>query len=197
MNLTDITTALKNTVQVLGLSRYNITLADISSHLGGVPAHTIKILGRWSSDTILKAFVEHDRYYPEPPDDGHTPAFRLEDIRNIAAIRHPGFAFSPQAHPTEHINFYIHSISSHDITPEEHALGNLTRRKLKTLTTLDKRHSAEHKQLDQIASLVMFGEPGLIGNINFDAMVNAVPATAAMVPAARLLLYMPWPQPIS
>ncbi|KAG7349649.1 hypothetical protein IV203_012246 [Nitzschia inconspicua] len=45
-------------------ARYNITPADISSHslraggamalhLGGVPAHTIKILGRWSSDTFL------------------------------------------------------------------------------------------------------------------------------------------------
>ncbi|KAG7352982.1 hypothetical protein IV203_009030 [Nitzschia inconspicua] len=64
VTVTDITTALKNTVQVLGLSRYNITPADISSHslraggamalhLGGVPAHTIKILGRWSSDTFL------------------------------------------------------------------------------------------------------------------------------------------------
>ncbi|KAG7357702.1 hypothetical protein IV203_002390 [Nitzschia inconspicua] len=146
--------------------------------------------------TIREAFVEHDLYHPEPPNDGHTPAFRLEDIRNIAAIHHHGFAFSPRAHPTEHINFYINSISSHDITPEEHALGNLTRRKLKTLTTLDKRHSASHKQLDQIASLAMFGEPGLIGSINFDSMVNAVPATAAMVPAARLLLYMPWPQPL-
>ncbi|KAG7346624.1 hypothetical protein IV203_005693 [Nitzschia inconspicua] len=64
VTVTDITTALKNTVQVLGLARYNITPADISSHslraggamalhLGGVPAHTIKILGRWSSDTFL------------------------------------------------------------------------------------------------------------------------------------------------
>ncbi|KAG7353946.1 hypothetical protein IV203_003302 [Nitzschia inconspicua] len=64
VTITDITTALKNTVQVLGLSRYNITPADISSHslraggamalhLGGVPAHTIKILVRWSSDTFL------------------------------------------------------------------------------------------------------------------------------------------------
>ncbi|KAG7365485.1 hypothetical protein IV203_038689 [Nitzschia inconspicua] len=64
VTVTDITTTLKNTVQVLGLSRYNITPADISSHslraggamalhLGGVPAHTIKILGRWSSDTFL------------------------------------------------------------------------------------------------------------------------------------------------
>ncbi|KAG7365492.1 hypothetical protein IV203_038696 [Nitzschia inconspicua] len=64
VTVTDITTTLKNTVQVLGLSQYNITPADISSHslraggamalhLGGVPAHTIKILGRWSPDTFL------------------------------------------------------------------------------------------------------------------------------------------------
>ncbi|KAG7360527.1 hypothetical protein IV203_035626 [Nitzschia inconspicua] len=64
VTVTDITTALKNTVQVLVLARYNITPADISSHslraggamalhLGGVPAHTIKILRRWSLDTSL------------------------------------------------------------------------------------------------------------------------------------------------
>ncbi|KAG7338688.1 hypothetical protein IV203_037292 [Nitzschia inconspicua] len=64
VTVTDITTALENTVQVLGLARYNITPAEISSHslrtggamalhLGGVPAHTIKILGHWSSDTFL------------------------------------------------------------------------------------------------------------------------------------------------
>ena len=61
---TEINTALKNTTQVLGLAKYNIHPQAISSHslraggamalhLGGAPAHTIKILGRWSSDTFL------------------------------------------------------------------------------------------------------------------------------------------------
>jgi hypothetical protein len=60
----DINAALKNTAEVLGLAKHNIHPKDISSHslraggamalhLGGAPAHTIKILGRWSSDTFL------------------------------------------------------------------------------------------------------------------------------------------------
>ncbi|KAG7357166.1 reverse transcriptase RNA-dependent DNA polymerase [Nitzschia inconspicua] len=108
---------------------------------------------------LRKALVEHDLYHPDHPDDDHTPVFRLEDIRHIAALRHPEYDFSPEALPSEHIHLYINAISSHTITPEARALGNLTRRKLKTLSIWDEWHAAEHKQLDQMASLVMFGTP--------------------------------------
>ncbi|KAG7368937.1 hypothetical protein IV203_031680 [Nitzschia inconspicua] len=78
VTVTDITTALKNTVQVLVLSRYNITPADISSHslraggamalhLGGVQVHTIKILGRWSSDTFL-LYISRNKLRVSPQD---------------------------------------------------------------------------------------------------------------------------------
>ncbi|KAG7373304.1 reverse transcriptase RNA-dependent DNA polymerase [Nitzschia inconspicua] len=108
---------------------------------------------------LRKALVEHDLYHPDHPDDDHTPVFRLEDIRHIAALRHPEYDFSPEALASEHVHLHINAISSHTITPEEHALGTLTRRKLKTLSTWDEWHAAEHKQLDQMASLVMFGTP--------------------------------------
>jgi hypothetical protein len=60
----DISSAVKNTTQTLGLARFNIHPEDVSSHslraggamaihLGGASATTIKILGRWSSDTFL------------------------------------------------------------------------------------------------------------------------------------------------
>jgi hypothetical protein len=60
----EITAALRNTTNVLGLDKYNIHPGDVSTHslraggamalhLGGASAHTIQILGRWSSDTFL------------------------------------------------------------------------------------------------------------------------------------------------
>ena len=60
----DINKLLKNAVSNMGLSRYNISPDDISSHslraggamalhLNGVPSRTIQLLGRWSSDTFL------------------------------------------------------------------------------------------------------------------------------------------------
>ncbi|KAG7373017.1 hypothetical protein IV203_033741 [Nitzschia inconspicua] len=110
---------------------------------------------------LRKAPVEHHLYHPDQPDDDHAPVFHLEDIRHIAALRHPEYDFSPEALLSEHIHLLINAIYSHIITPEEHALGNLTRRKLKTLSTWDEWHDAEHKQSDQMASFVMFGTPCL------------------------------------
>jgi hypothetical protein len=59
----DISSTVKNTALILGLARYKIHPEDVSSHslraggamaihLGGASATTIKISGRWSSDTF-------------------------------------------------------------------------------------------------------------------------------------------------
>jgi hypothetical protein len=67
---TNINNTLKACVVVLGLPRYNIHPADVSSHSlraggggcalhqAGVDSATIKILGRWSSDTFLQYIQE-------------------------------------------------------------------------------------------------------------------------------------------
>ncbi|KAG7369949.1 GAG-pre-integrase domain containing protein [Nitzschia inconspicua] len=65
---------------------------------------------------LRKALAEHDLYHPDHPDDDHTPVFRLEDIRHIAALRHPEYDFSPEALASEHVHLHINAISSHTIT---------------------------------------------------------------------------------
>lgn len=64
VHATDITIALRNGAKLLRLEQQGINLAQISSHslraggamalhLAGVPAHTIRLLGRWQSDAFL------------------------------------------------------------------------------------------------------------------------------------------------
>ena len=57
------------------------------------------------------------------------------------------------------IRILINAITSSSITPEEQALGHLTRRRLKQLDTWPLWLAGERKQLDNFAALDMFGKP--------------------------------------
>jgi hypothetical protein len=112
-----------------------------------------------TSKQLQKALIEHDLFRPNEPEDEHTPTLRTADIRAIAALRFPDIDFSPEALPTEEIHLAVHALSSTLITTEEQALGAFTRRKLQTLSTWDIWRAGEHKQLDQMEALGMYGRP--------------------------------------
>ena len=92
-------------------------------------------------------------------DDDHVPTISVADIRSIASILHPDCDFSDRQISNEEIGIVINAISSDAITPEEHALGSFTRRKLRKLTTWPKWRAGEHKQLDHFHQLQMYGLP--------------------------------------
>ena len=56
------------------------------------------------------------------------------------------------------IQIAISTLQSDSVTPEEHALGHFTRRKLKKLSTWNDWKRGEHKQLDQFYDQKMFGD---------------------------------------
>jgi hypothetical protein len=91
--------------------------------------------------------------------DEHVPTLRAADIRAITQLRHPSIDCSTSALPPDSLQVLIHAISSHTITPAEQALGSLTRRRLKTLSTWPDWLAGEHKQLDQMEALGMYGQP--------------------------------------
>ena len=73
-----------------------------------------------------KAEAEYNWFSPEEFNDEIVGSIGIEEIRDIAAIRHPDIDFSEEALPTEMIEMAIRAIRSDEITPEEHALGHFT-----------------------------------------------------------------------
>ena len=96
--------------------------------------------------------------YREMDDDEHTPVLSVDCLRAIAAIRYPDLDFSTDVISSEEITIACNAIQA-ATTPEEHALGKFTRRKLKKLSTWPLWQAGEFKQLDHFHSLGMFGKP--------------------------------------
>ena len=71
----------------------------------------------------------------ELDEDVHTLSFDMDTIRAIASIRF-GDAITHQDTSDEEIRLWINTLGSDSITPEEQALGRLTRRKLKSLSLI-------------------------------------------------------------
>ena len=67
--------------------------------------------------------------------DEYVHTLSLDDIRNIASIRHPDVDLSEECIPDELIRVCINTLTSSKMTPEEEALGYFTQRKLKKLST--------------------------------------------------------------
>lgn len=116
-----------------------------------------RLIGR----TKRIAQKEHDIFDPDSIDDTtpHSPTFTTADLRTIAAHLHPNQSFSTDDIDSEEIDIVINAITSSSITPEEQALGSLTRRKLMKLSTWPEWRKGEHQQLDQFHALKMYGEP--------------------------------------
>ena len=109
---------------------------------------------------LRKALVEHDIFQPNPPDDEeHVPVLTMEDVRSIAAIRHPDVDFDDPSLTSEEIFLHVNALTSRALTPEEQALGHFTRRKLKRLSTWPEWKAGEFQQLDQFHDLGMYGTP--------------------------------------
>lgn len=90
--------------------------------------------------------------------DNSSSALDFVAICAITAQR-SGLDTSEAAISNESLYVLIRAIQTNKVTPAEEALGNLTRRKLKTLDTWDKWLAGERKQLDQFHDLEMFGPP--------------------------------------
>ena len=103
---------------------------------------------------------EFDLYQAATTDLSSDDALRITplELRAIHALRTAAPADSSCVTDDE-IDLLIRVITSHAATPEELALGTLTRRKLKTLPTWPLWNAAEEKQCDQFQTLGMFGKP--------------------------------------
>ena len=95
--------------------------------------------------------------FRETNDDEHTPELTVDSLRAIASIRYPDLDFSDDVLTAEELNIACNAIQA-ATTPEEHALGKFTRRKLRKLSTWPLWQAGEFKQLDHFHSLGMFGE---------------------------------------
>ena len=89
--------------------------------------------------------------------DDDAPQLNIVTLRAIAALR-SSLDFSEESIPTDVMLTVINSITSKAITPAEQALGNFTRRKLKSMDTWNDWKAGEQKQLNQFHDLQMFGE---------------------------------------
>jgi len=93
------------------------------------------------------------------PDVDHHHQLLLADVRCISAIRYTRLDFSESSLSTEEMEMVIQAIQSQAITPADQAIGSLTRRKLRSLSTWEQWRAGEHKQLDHFHDLKMHGEP--------------------------------------
>ena len=91
--------------------------------------------------------------------EGYAAILSLEDVRNIASIRHQDLDLSDEALPDELIRVCINTLALEQMTPEEEILGYFTRRKLKRLATWSEWEAGEHKQISQFMKQKMFGDP--------------------------------------
>ena len=69
------------------------------------------------------------------------------------------------------IQLCINTLTSNAVTPEEEALGYLTRKKLQWLSTWDKWKAGETKQINQFHSQGMFGTPVYPNGIPKDSII--------------------------
>ena len=83
----------------------------------------------------------------------------MENVRDIASIRHQDLDLSDETIPDELIRVCINTLASERMTPEEEALGYFTRKKLKKLATWNDWEAGEHKQINQFMHQKMFGDP--------------------------------------
>jgi hypothetical protein len=108
-----------------------------------------------ATDKSVKAIQYID---PEFSDFLHEMEIDYDSLRAITALRFD-MDTSEESIPTEMIDIMINAIGSSAITPEEQALGNMTRKKLRNLSTWNEWKAGEIKQSDQMHSLRMYGEP--------------------------------------
>jgi len=115
-----------------------------------------------SSAKTWRAVAEHNIMEPSAVHDvDHQHQLSLADVRNISAIRYPHFDFSESSISTEEMEMVMlmQAIQSQAITPAEQAVGQFTRRKLRSLSAWEQWRTGEHKQLDHFHDLKMCGEP--------------------------------------
>jgi hypothetical protein len=110
----------------------------------------------------LKELDLYDKFYPDPldPDDDDTAlTLSFDELLAIHALC-TDTPLSDLVLPTiEDMDFAIQAISSHELTPAEHALGSFTCCKLQKLDTWPLWQAGEHKQIDQFWTLGMYGPP--------------------------------------
>ena len=81
----------------------------------------------------------------------------MATLRAIPAVQFGDAA--TDAVSDEEIPVSVQTIGLDSTTAEEQALGQLTRRKLKTLSNWDQWKQPEHKQLNQFHEQNVFGDP--------------------------------------
>ena len=103
---------------------------------------------QWNKPKSAKIHHLHSKYAPKESDyEEHVMTLTVENIRSIASLRY-NQEISTKDVPIEMIQIAINPLQSDSITPEEVALGHLTRRKLRKLSTWNEWKKGEHKQLN-------------------------------------------------
>ncbi|GAX10430.1 hypothetical protein FisN_21Lu161 [Fistulifera solaris] len=112
-------------------------------------------------NTFHRALREFNLFQPDHPDqlDNFAPDFSAEDILFITSVLYPDLDFSDDFACLDALRLGVFAMSSTSLTPEEMALGKLTRRKLKTLSNWLEWRRGEHRQLDHFHALRMYGPP--------------------------------------
>ena len=117
---------------------------------------------RLSASQMRKSFIEHSQvlFNPEADmDQDHVPQLTINYIWSIAKHLHPDTDCTEDTVSDEEVVICINAVQSRAMTEEEEALGVLTRRKLKSLSTWPEWQAGEFKQLDRFHALRMYGEP--------------------------------------
>ena len=101
-----------------------------------------------------RAIREFNLFQPDViNDEEHIHQLSIEDIRNVATMRHPDISFVQADLSTDEARFATNAISSQAIAAEEASIGNFTWRKLKKLNTWPLWEACEHKQSNHFENL--------------------------------------------